>query len=62
MCPLRITVKCWIIRGSVASWVHVLFDTMLNIKKFFVVTGKNVSVMISSVLLSGPASSFNIPM
>ena len=39
-----------------------LFDTMLNLKKFFVVTGKTVSIMVSSVLLSGPASSFNVPM
>ena len=39
-----------------------LFDTMLNIKRIFVVTSKNVSVLISSVLLSGSASSFNIPM
>ena len=43
------------------SWVHVLFDTMLYIKKFFV-TSKNVSVIVSSVLLLGSASSFNIPM
>ena len=35
---------------------------MLNIKKFFVVTSKNVSVIISSVLLSDSAPSFNIPM
>ena len=40
------------------SLVRVLFDTTLNIKKFFIVNGKNVSFMISSVLLSGPASSF----
>ena len=39
-----------------------LLDTMLNIKKFSVVTSQNVSVMTSSVLLSGQASSFNIPM
>ena len=39
-----------------------LFDTTLNIKKFFVVTSKNVTVIISSVLLSDSASSFNIPM
>ena len=38
-----------------------LIDTMLNIKKFFAVTSKNVLVIISSVLLSGSASSFNIP-
>ena len=54
--------KCWIIRGSVASWVNVLFDPILNIKKVFVVTSKNVSVIISSVLLSGSAFSFDIPM
>ena len=37
-------------------------DTMLNIKKFFVINSKNASVIISSVLLSGSGSSFNVPM
>ena len=46
---------CWI-------RVNVLFDNMLNVKKFFAVTSKNVSVIISSVLLLGSASSFNILM